>query len=110
MENQIPSDYTNHSQNCAFVEYGSTSACQSAIKASPITIAGDNIVIEPRRPKAGAYGGANYNQNRGSISGRGRGGFEGNRSGSQGGGRGGFANRGRGGAPRGRGGPQATNA
>ncbi|KAJ4416414.1 hypothetical protein N0V82_006756 [Gnomoniopsis sp. IMI 355080] len=100
----------NRSKNCAFVEYGSTSACQSAIKASPITIAGDNIVIEPRRPKAGAYGGANYNQNRGSISGRGRGGFEGNRSGSQGGGRGGFANRGRGGAPRGRGGVQTTNA
>ncbi|KAJ4391575.1 hypothetical protein N0V93_005194 [Gnomoniopsis smithogilvyi] len=100
----------NRSKNCAFVEYGSTTACQSAIKASPITIAGDNIVIEPRRPKAGAYGGANYNQNRGSISGRGRGGFEGNRSGSQGGGRGGFANRGRGGAPRGRGGVQTTNA
>ncbi|CAN8097084.1 unnamed protein product [Discula destructiva] len=101
---------TNRSKNCAFVEYATPAACQAAIKASPITIAGDSIVIEPRRPKAGAYGGANYNQTRGSIPGRGRGGFEGNRSGSQGGGRGGFPNRGRGGAPRGRGGVQATNA
>lgn len=99
-------------QNCAFVEFGTVSSCQAAIKASPITISGESIAIEPRRPKAGAYGGANYN-NRGSVSGRGRGGFEGgNRSGSQSGGRGGYNTpRGRGGAPRGRGGAQqAANA
>lgn len=96
-------------QNCAFVEYSAAGGYQAAINASPITVNGENIVVEPRRPKAGAYGGANYNQNRGSISGRGRG-FEGQRSGSQGGGRGGYPSRGRGGAPRGRGGPQATNA
>ncbi|KAK2605090.1 hypothetical protein N8I77_007963 [Diaporthe amygdali] len=99
----------NRSKNCAFVEYSSAGGYQAAIGASPITVNGENIVVEPRRPKAGAYGGANYNQNRGSISGRGRG-FDGQRSGSQGGGRGGYASRGRGGAPRGRGGPQATNA
>ncbi|KAG8156710.1 hypothetical protein KVR01_013501 [Diaporthe batatas] len=99
----------NRSKNCAFVEYSAAAGYQAAISASPITVNGENIVVEPRRPKAGAYGGANYNQNRGSISGRGRG-FEGQRSGSQGGGRGGYPSRGRGGAPRGRGGPQATNA
>ncbi|POS73218.1 NTF2 and RRM domain-containing protein [Diaporthe helianthi] len=99
----------NRSKNCAFVEYSAAAGYQAAIGASPITVNGENIVVEPRRPKAGAYGGANYNQNRGSISGRGRG-FEGQRSGSQGGGRGGYPSRGRGGAPRGRGGPQATNA
>ncbi|KAI3400977.1 hypothetical protein diail_1185 [Diaporthe ilicicola] len=99
----------NRSKNCAFVEYSAAGGYQAAIGASPITVNGENIVVEPRRPKAGAYGGANYNQNRGSISGRGRG-FEGQRSGSQGGGRGGYPSRGRGGAPRGRGGPQATNA
>jgi hypothetical protein len=55
-------------------------------------------VVEQRRPKANAYGGANYNATRGGA-GRGRGGFDPSRSGSQGGGRGGFI-----GAPRGRGG------
>ncbi|ROV98172.1 hypothetical protein VSDG_04504 [Cytospora chrysosperma] len=98
----------NRSKNCAFVEYASPAGYQAAIGASPIVVNGENIVIEPRRPKAGAYGGANYNQARGSISGRGR--FDGQRSGSQGGGRGGYAPRGRGGASRGRGGPQAANA
>lgn len=102
--------YADHLQNCAFVEFGTVANCQAAIKASPITIQGESIAIEPRRPKAGAYGGVNYNQNRGSISGRGRGGFEGNRSGSQGSGRGGYTARGRGGAARGRGGAQAANA
>ena len=100
-------------QNCAFVEFGTVAAYQAAISSNPHVVNGESIVVEPRRPKAGAYGGSNY-ANRGSISSRGRGGFEGNRSGSQGGGRGGFGPgqaRGRGGpggAPRGRG--QATNA
>ncbi|KAK7737053.1 hypothetical protein SLS53_006811 [Cytospora paraplurivora] len=98
----------NRSKNCAFVEYASPAGYQAAVGASPIVVNGENIVIEPRRPKAGAYGGANYSQTRGGISGRGR--IDGQRSGSQGGGRGGYAPRGRGGASRGRGGPQAANA
>lgn len=97
------------SQSCAFVEYATAPSCQAAIKASPISVQGESIVIETRRPKASAYGGANYNTNRGGAAGRGRGAYDGNRSGSQGGGRGGFTGRGRG-APRGRGGAQATNA
>ncbi|EOO04442.1 putative ntf2 and rrm domain-containing protein [Phaeoacremonium minimum UCRPA7] len=103
----------NRSKNCAFVEFATTAGYQAAAAASPHVVNGENIVVEPRRPKASAYGGANYNSGRGSISGgRGRGGFEGGRSGSQGGGRGGFTgqNRGRGGGARGRGTSQAANA
>ncbi|PSR90399.1 hypothetical protein BD289DRAFT_481742 [Coniella lustricola] len=99
----------NRVKTCAFVEYATVANCQAAIKASPLTIEGESIAIETRRPKASAYGGANYSNNRGGMPGRGRGGFDGNRSGGQGGGRGGYTNRGRG-APRGRGGAQPTNA
>lgn len=63
-------------------------------------------MVEQRRPKANAYGGANFNTVRGGTAGRGRGGFETGRTNSQGGGRGGFPGQtrgGRGGAPRGRG-------
>ncbi|ERT01854.1 hypothetical protein HMPREF1624_00148 [Sporothrix schenckii ATCC 58251] len=99
----------SRTKNCAFIEFGSTAGYQAAVAANPHTINGETIVVEARRPKAGAYGGSNYNPNRGNLANRGRGGYEG-RNGSQGGGRGGFTgpNRGRGGAgaSRGRGGAQ----
>ncbi|RYO92595.1 hypothetical protein DL764_008102 [Monosporascus ibericus] len=101
----------NRQKNCAFVEFATPAGYQAATAANPHTVNGESIVVEPRRPKAGAYGGSNYSTGRGNVSNRGgRGGFDG-RSGSQGG-RGGFGgqNRGRGGPPRGRGPSQATNA
>ncbi|RYP56661.1 hypothetical protein DL771_011695 [Monosporascus sp. 5C6A] len=101
----------NRQKNCAFVEFATPAGYQAAVAANPHTVNGESIVVEPRRPKAGAYGGSNYSAGRGNVSNRGgRGGFDG-RSPSQGG-RGGFGgqNRGRGGAPRGRGTSQATNA
>ncbi|KAH7328600.1 hypothetical protein B0I35DRAFT_22394 [Stachybotrys elegans] len=101
----------NRQKNCAFVEYKTIEGYQAAVSANPHVVNGENIVVEPRRPKSNAYGGSNYGSGRGSVSGRGRGGFDGNRPG-QGNPRGNFSgqNRGRGGMPRGRGGPQATNA
>ncbi|KAI1469538.1 uncharacterized protein F4812DRAFT_423514 [Daldinia caldariorum] len=104
----------NRSKNCAFVEFATHAGYQAAVAANPHVVNGESIVVEPRRPKAGAYGGSNYNSGRGNLQNRpgGRGGFEG-RSGSQGG-RGNFGGQGRGrgggGAPRGRGASQATNA
>ncbi|KAI1504202.1 hypothetical protein F5X99DRAFT_406271 [Biscogniauxia marginata] len=103
----------NRSKNCAFVEFATPAGYQAAVAANPHTVNGESIMVEPRRPKAGAYGGSNYNASgRGNLPNRGgRGGFDGGRSGSQGG-RGGFGgqNRGRGGIPRGRGASQATSA
>lgn len=103
----------SRTKNCAFIEFGSPAGYQAAVAANPHTINGETILVEARRPKAGAYGGSNYNPNRGNLASRGRGGFEG-RNGSQGGGRGGFngPNRGRGGAgaSRGRGGGGAQLA
>ncbi|KAJ9154843.1 G3BP-like protein [Pleurostoma richardsiae] len=100
----------NRGKNCAFVEFATAAGYQAAIAANPHVVNGENIVVEPRRPKAGAYGGSNYQAGRGSISGRGRGGYD--RAGSQGGGRGGFTGsaRGRGGAQRGRGGAPTASA
>ncbi|KAH7361456.1 NTF2 and RRM domain-containing protein [Plectosphaerella cucumerina] len=102
----------NRQKNCAFVEFATAAGYQAAVGANPHVINGENIVVEPRRPKAGAYGGSNYSSSRGGVPARGgRGGFDGQRSGSQGGGRGGFTpgqGRGRGGAPRGRGASQAA--
>ncbi|KAI1412936.1 hypothetical protein F5Y13DRAFT_162116 [Hypoxylon sp. FL1857] len=102
----------NRQKNCAFVEFATPAGYQAAVAANPHIVNGENIVVEPRRPKAGAYGGSNYTTGRGNVQNRsGRGGFEG-RSGSQGG-RGSFGGQGRGrggGAPRGRGTSQATNA
>ncbi|CAK7267258.1 hypothetical protein SEPCBS57363_002501 [Sporothrix epigloea] len=102
----------SRTKNCAFIEFASPAGYQAAVAANPHTVNGENIVVEPRRPKAGAYGGSNYNPNRGNLSGRGRGGYDG-RNGNQGG-RGGFSgqNRGRGGAgaSRGRGGAQSIAA
>jgi len=100
----------NRGKNCAFVEYATPEGYLAAAAANPHKIAGEDIYVEPRRPKAGAYGGNGYAGPRGGINQRGRGGFEQGRPGSQGG-RGNFGqNRGRGGAPRGRGASQATNA
>ncbi|KAI1374671.1 hypothetical protein F4677DRAFT_447307 [Hypoxylon crocopeplum] len=104
----------NRQKNCAFVEFATPAGYQAAVAANPHVVNGENIVVEPRRPKAGAYGGSNYTAGRGNMQGRsGRGGFDG-RSGGQGG-RGNFGGQGRGrggggGAPRGRGASQAANA
>ncbi|CAK7264841.1 hypothetical protein SEPCBS119000_001204 [Sporothrix epigloea] len=102
----------SRAKNCAFIEFASAAGYQAAVAANPHTVNGETIIVEPRRPKAGAYGGSNYNPNRGNLSGRGRGGYDG-RNGNQGG-RGGFSgqNRGRGGAgaSRGRGGAQSVAA
>ncbi|KAI2636470.1 hypothetical protein GGS26DRAFT_589078 [Hypomontagnella submonticulosa] len=105
----------NRQKNCAFVEFATAAGYQAALAANPHIVNGENIVVEPRRPKASAYGGSNYTAGRGNMQNRsGRGGFEG-RSGSQGG-RGSFGGQGRGrgggggGAARGRGGSQAANA
>ncbi|RDA87561.1 hypothetical protein CP532_3985 [Ophiocordyceps camponoti-leonardi (nom. inval.)] len=102
----------NRQKNCAFVEYKTPEGYQAAVSANPHVVNGENIVVEPRRPKATAYGGSNYGSGRGSLSGRGRGGYDGPRGGGQGNSRGNFSgqSRGRGGMPRGRGGPQASNA
>ncbi|KAI0480451.1 hypothetical protein GGR56DRAFT_626174 [Xylariaceae sp. FL0804] len=102
----------NRQKNCAFVEFSSAAGYQAAIASNPHVVNGENIVVEPRRPKAGAYGGSNYAAGRGNLANRGgRGGFDG-RSPSQGGrGNYGGQGRGRGGMMRGgRGASQATNA
>ncbi|KAK0674246.1 hypothetical protein QBC41DRAFT_51936 [Cercophora samala] len=102
----------NRTKNCAFVEFKTPAGYTAAAAANPHTVNGENIVVEPRRPKSTAYGGAGYPPRGGATGGRGsRGGYESQRSGSQGGGRGGFTGQGRGGrggAPRGRGASQAT--
>lgn len=98
-------------QNCAFVEFKTPAGYQAAAAANPHVVNGENIVVEPRRPKAGAYGGSNYNAGRGNLHNRGgRGGFDSGRSGSHGS-RGSFGgqNRGRGGLTRGRGASQTVN-
>ncbi|KAK0753203.1 hypothetical protein B0T18DRAFT_315714 [Schizothecium vesticola] len=102
----------NRQKNCAFVEFKTKAGYNAALNASPHTINGENISIEPRRPKANAYGGSNYSNPRGGAAPRGRGGFESGRTGSLGAGRGGSfgQSRGRGGAPRGRGAAQAGAA
>jgi len=86
----------NRSKNCAFVEYATPAGYQAAFAANPHHIGGEGIVVEPRRPKAAAYGGSGYTGGRGGMNNRGRGNFGG-------------ANRGRGG-PRARGTSQVANA
>ncbi|KAI0393597.1 hypothetical protein F5Y17DRAFT_301735 [Xylariaceae sp. FL0594] len=100
----------NRQKNCAFVEFKTPAGYQAAVAANPHVVNGESIIVEPRRPKAGAYGGG-FNAGRPMQNRGGRGGFDGNRSGSHGG-RGSFGgqNRGRGGLPRGRGASQAANA
>ncbi|CAD6500822.1 BgTH12-06527 [Blumeria graminis f. sp. triticale] len=86
----------NRYKNCAFVEFATTEGYQAAASASPHQVSGEPIYVEPRRPKANAYGGSGN-------------GYPSGRGGANQRGRGGFPNRGRGpGAPRGRG--QASNA
>jgi hypothetical protein len=74
-------------QNCAFVEFATTAGYQAAVAANPHQVGGESIIVEPRRPKSQAYGGAGYQPRGGAVNGGGRG-------------RGGFGgpNRGRGGA------------
>ena len=105
----------NRSKNCAFVEFSTAEGYQAAAAANPHSVSGEQIYVEARRPKAGAYGNNNFVPGRGGMNNRGgRGGFD-NRNGGPNG-RGGFggSNRGRGGAAQGpaRGGrpSQATNA
>lgn len=101
-------------QNCAFVEFATPEGYKAAVAANPHVVNGENIVVEQRRPKSTAYGGAQYAANRGSASGRGgRGRYDGSRSGSQGGPKAPFGSqtRGRGGAAaRGKGPSQSANA
>ncbi|KAK7935421.1 hypothetical protein PG985_000916 [Apiospora marii] len=105
----------NRQKSCAFVEFANPAGYNAAAAANPHVVNGESIVVEPRRPKASAYGGANYsNTGRGNAANRGgRGGMDGGRAGGQGG-RGNFGGqgRGRGGMPRGgaRGASQAANA
>lgn len=99
----------NRQKNCAFVEFATTAGYQAAFAANPHQLAGEAIVVEPRRPKSSAYGGSGYNAGRGGMNGRGRGGFENRGPGGQRG-RGGFGGAPRGGAPRGRGAPSAPSA
>lgn len=98
----------NRTKSCAFVEFATPAGYQAAVAANPHVVNGENITVEPRRPKAQAYGGGNFGAGRGNLGNRGgRGGFDGGRPGGQGG-RGNFGqNRGRGGV-RGRGGAQAS--
>lgn len=104
----------NRGKNCAFVEFATAEGYQAAAAANPHSVSGEQIYVEARRPKAGAYGGNGYAGGRGGINNRGgRGGFENRNNGPNG--RGGFGgpNRGRGGAaggPRGGRPSQATNA
>ncbi|KAK3191063.1 hypothetical protein K4F52_003013 [Lecanicillium sp. MT-2017a] len=87
----------NRQKNCAFVEYKTLEAYQVAISSNPHVVNGENIVVEPRRPKATGFNGGNFGAGRGNSSARGRGNYSGQ-------------SRGRGGAARGRGGAQANNA
>lgn len=101
----------NRQKNCAFVEFKEPAGYQGAAKASPLKVNGQDIYVEARRPKTGAYGGAQFNNNRGGAgNNRGRGNFGGQQSGNRGRGDFGGANRGRGGAQRGRGGANAQTA
>lgn len=98
------------------MEFSSAAGYQAAVAANPHQVGGEQIYVEERRPRSGAYGGPGYNANRGGP-GRGRGGPPDGRLNHQGrggflkdggGGRGGYGpSRGRGGSmtPRGRGGP-----
>ncbi|EAQ91255.1 hypothetical protein CHGG_03190 [Chaetomium globosum CBS 148.51] len=55
----------NRQKNCAFVEFKTQAGYNAALAANPHTVNGENIMVEQRRPKANAYGGANYNAGRG---------------------------------------------
>lgn len=87
------------------MEYKTAEGYQAALASKNLTVSGENIVVEPRRPKTNTFGG-NFGAGRGNASGRGRGGAGGQNA------RGNFPGqaRGRGGAARGRGGAQVANA
>lgn len=87
------------------MEYKTVEGYQAALAGKNLTVNGENIVVEPRRPKTSAFAG-NFGPGRGGASGRGRGGAGGQNA------RGNFTGqvRGRGGAARGRGGAQVANA
>ncbi|KAK9782004.1 hypothetical protein AB5N19_05054 [Seiridium cardinale] len=101
----------NRTKSCAFVEFATPAGYQAAVAANPHVVNGENITVEPRRPKSQGFGGGNFGPGRGNLANRGgRGGFDGGRAGGQGG-RGSFGgqNRGRGGVRGGsRGGAQAA--
>uniref|UniRef100_L2FXT8 Ntf2 and rrm domain-containing protein n=1 Tax=Colletotrichum fructicola (strain Nara gc5) TaxID=1213859 RepID=L2FXT8_COLFN len=59
----------NRQKNCAFVEFATPAGYQAAAAANPHIVNGENIVVEPRRPKATAYGGANYSAARNVVGG-----------------------------------------
>ncbi|KFX86382.1 hypothetical protein V495_05291 [Pseudogymnoascus sp. VKM F-4514 (FW-929)] len=99
----------NRQKNCAFVEFASPAGYQAAFAANPHHIGGEAILVEPRRPKSSAYGGAAYNTRGGMNNRGGRGGFERGPGGGQRG-RGNFGGAARGGAPRGRGQSTPTTA
>lgn len=89
----------NHAfQNCAFVEFAEPAGYTAAVRANPLQIGSEQIVVEERR--RGNHGSNGYSAGRGGT-GRGRG----DRVGSQG--RGGFQRDGRG-LARGRGGNAAA--
>lgn len=92
----------NRQKNCAFVEFATKAGYEAAFAANPHVVNGESIVVEARRPKTSAYGGAGYNSGRGGMNNRGRGGFENRGPGSQRG-RGNFGGAPRGGAQRTRG-------
>ncbi|KAH0537395.1 hypothetical protein FGG08_005794 [Glutinoglossum americanum] len=69
-------------KNCAFVEFATAAGYNAAVAANPHQIAGENIIVEERRPRSTAYGGSGYNGGRGGP-GRTRTGPDG-RTGSQG--------------------------
>jgi hypothetical protein len=80
---------TNTSQNCAFVEYSSAAGYQAAAAANPHTIGGEQIYVEPRRPRGAGYGGNGFSGGRGGMNNRGRGNFPNRGRGAPRGGRGG---------------------
>lgn len=61
---------TDNLKNCAFVDFVDPAAYNAAVTANPLSIGGEQIVIEERRPRAGAFGG-NFGNKGGMRSGRG---------------------------------------
>lgn len=74
---------TNVLQNCAFVDFADAAGYQAAVAANPHLIGTEQVTVEERRPRPGAFGNQAYG--RGPNPGRGRGGMQA-RQGTQGGG------------------------
>ena len=103
---------THITQNCAFVEFADPAGYSAAVAANPHSVGTEQIYVEERRPRPGAFGGGSPQFARGSNpnAGRGRGALQGRTVSQSGfqkdGGRGNFQQRGgKGGniTPRGRG-------